>query len=611
MNKWCVLSSIFLSVFILSLVSAAENDTRVGADKAFACLENQVATKPTLALDEALFSVLALGSGDKALKVIEQEEKKESTGSCWPKAGCSIKQTAQALLALRQAGRDTKAAENWLLNKSGIATDLAWYLEIDTEQQRAAQCTIKYDAGTYTVRIGQDMRLSSSAGSCLTLAPSGFLLRVRDSCLSKSFDVSCNETFVTSLVYQKDKGTENDCLNLGNLTCFVSDTSHSSASLGTTREQITAYCFKQGTACDYEGSLWATYALWKQDKNINKYLPYLIALTEGHERHFASAFLFGLTGNNDFFSTIAQQQKVQGYWELTGSPYNRYYDTALALLGLGGNAEAQTAKDYLISIQTREGCWNNNRIVDTGFLLYAGWGRVARGGGGSGGSSAFCTEAGFSCGRQDACLAAGGLVKPGFECTGFGICCSVAVSEASCASLSGRVCSATQTCSGKSIASAEGNCCTDECTTQPIVVVDSACDLAGGSCASECGEGQEASTEQCTSRSDICCIESGSGEESGVNWILILLLGIFILLVILAIIYREKIRLWYFSWRKGATAPTVRQVPSGRAPPPIYRPVQHPVQQRPISRPLTRAPQGKPFSAELEDTLKKLREMSK
>ncbi len=379
-----VLLGILLGFLLLGLVSAVDNSTTTSsattADKAYACLEGQVATKPSLSFDEAVFSVMALGSGDKALKVIDAAEKKDSTGSCWPKEGCTIKQTAQTLLALRQAGRSTSGAESWLSNKSGVATDVAWFVEMDTDGQRAAQCTVKYDAGTYTVRIGDDMKLSGSAGSCLSLSPSGYLLRVRDSCLSKPFDISCNETFVTSLVYQKDKGTTSDCLNLGNQTCFVSDTSHSSASLGTTREEVQAYCFKQGSACDYEGSLWASYALWKQDKDINKYLPYLIALADGHERYFPSTFLFGLTGSTDFFSTIAQEQKVQGYWELSGSPYNRYYDTALALLGLGDKAEAQTAKDYLVSIQTREGCWNNNRIVDTGFLLYAGWGRGAKGG---------------------------------------------------------------------------------------------------------------------------------------------------------------------------------------------------------------------------------------
>jgi hypothetical protein len=592
-----------LTLSMLSVVSAAGNDSSV-SDRAYACLENQVATKPSLALDEALFSVMALGSGEKALKVIEQEEKKESTGSCWPKGGCTIKQTAQAVLALRQAGRDVTPGTNWLLNKTGVATDLAWYLEIDTEQQRPSSCTIKYDAGSYTVRIRDDMRLSSSAGSCLSLSPSGFLLRVRESCLSKTFDVSCNETFVTSLVYQKDKGTDQDCLNLGNQTCFVSDSSHTSASLGTTREQIQAYCLKQGAACDYEGSLWGVYALWKTNKDTNKYLPYLIALADGHERHFAAAFLYGLTGNTDFFSTIAQAQAAQGYWEIRGSPYTRYYDTALALVGIGGNAEGEEAKTYLESIQTREGCWNNNRIVDTGFLLYAGWNKGARGGGGTGGSgsSAFCTEAGFSCARQDACLANGGTVKTGFECTGFGVCCSVSVSEQSCAAQGGRVCGASQVCAGKRASSAEGSCCLGECEAGQIVV-DDECDLAGGTCSASCGEGEEASIEGCSGSGEVCCMPIQ--DSTSTNWILILLLGILILLIILGIIYREKLRLWYFSWRKGSTTPAVRQVPSGRAPPPAYRPAP-----RPFARPAPR-PGPKPFSNELEETLKKLREMSK
>lgn len=90
---------------------------------------------------------------------------------------------------------------------------------------------------------------------------------------------------------------------------------------------------------------------------------------------------------------------------------------------------------------------------------------------------------------------------------------------------------------------------------------------------------------------------------------MILVIAILIVLVILAILYREKLRLWYFSWRKGGTTPTVRPVPSGRAPPsaPLYRPVP-----RPMARPVAPArATPKPFSSELEETLKKLREMSK
>ena len=96
-------------------------------------------------------------------------------------------------------------------------------------------------------------------------------------------------------------------------------------------------------------------------------------------------------------------------------------------------------------------------------------------------------------------------------------------------------------------------------------------------------------------------------------WIIILL-AFLILLVILAIIYRNKLRLWWFRFRGKAS---VR--PTGPSPPPsIQRPMMRAVPRfgavtpRPIRtappRPVTRPAPG---DKEFEETMRKLREMSK
>lgn len=587
-----LLCLIVLSVSIVSAANASETDMW---QKASTCLTEQVAGKPSISFQEAVATILALGANTKALSVIDSEEKKEGNGSCWPKAGCTIKDTAQALLALRQAGRSTTNAEQWLLSKNGTATDLAWFLEIDSDGQRASTCTIKYGSSTNTVRIGNDMRLSGNAGSCLTFSPSEYLLRVKESCLDTTFQVSCNESFTTAFIYQKDKGTSSDCLQQNNETCFVADSSQSAASLGTNEIHVVASCFKQSGKCDYEGSLWATFAFSRVNRQIDSFLPYLVALGEGYERFFSSSFLYGLTGNTDYFSNVVQLQKLQGYWELSGSPYSRFYDSAIGLLGIGGQPEADATKQYLASVQTKEGCWNNNRIVDTGFLLYAGSGRAGSSGTGGSGSSAFCEEAGFFCGRQDACASAGGVLQGAFECTGFGICCSKQMAGQSCSSLSGTVCRTNQVCSGKNLASSDANCCLGTCDTA-VTTTDNECEaVAGGSCRSSCDSGEEVSTDACTNTQDVCCVSSRVSTGSS-NWPWILVIGILILLIILAIIYKDSIRIWYYT--RKAKPVVARTLPP--------RPVQRPVS---TGRAPMRATGSK--SNEFEDTLRKLRDMSK
>lgn len=600
---------LFLSVF----VSGASNSTTDQVGDAYRCLEQQMTDKPTLGFADAVFGTLAVGFTEKGIKVIEQEEKKETEGSCWPKGGCTIKETAHVLLALHQAGRDTKPAERWLTSKNVTATDLAWFLEIDTDKQQPAQCTLTYDGSPKTIRIGSDMRITGNPGTCLTVSPSGYLLRVRDTCVDKTFEVSCNQSFITTLIYQKDKGTGSDCLSQQNETCFVSGDAHSSSSLGTTQERINAQCFKQNGACTFEGSLWATLALHKKDLSVTQFVPYLLAHAEGNERFFASAFLYSLTGGDDFFSTMINQQRQGSYWELTGSPYNRYYDTAVGLLGLGSSTESEGVRNYLLGIRTKEGCWNGNRISDTGFLLYAGWPRGGGGGSGGTGGDALCEEISTqSCARRDTCLAGGGRILDAFECTGFGLCCSVKVASESCASQQGTVCRANEQCSGKSVDAEEGTCCQGTCEVRSTVTVTNVCEQeAGGICRTSCDAGESVSTESCEGSGDVCCMPGVTPGSSGSGWLWFFVIAILVLLLGIGYVKREALQVWWFSIQK---KPAVTQAlrPATRPAPVLFRPRPGAPPVRPaVARPAPRPAPARERGGEFEETLRKLRDMSK
>ena len=261
-----------------------------------------------------------------------------------------------------------------------------------------------------------------------------------------------------------------------------------------------------------------------------------------------------------------------------------------------------------MGIRTKEGCWNNNRILDTGFILYSGWGKQgAIYSGGGTGSSAFCEEAGFSCQRLNDCKDAGGVEKSGFECTGFGICCSVKIQKQTCEQEGGKTCTLQQQCDGRSFESGSGACCVGSCVPIPVVNM---CEKAPNAvCRTSCSSGESEVSDSCGVSGEVCCIPE---EKGSYLWIIILI--ILIILVVLAIIFRHQLQIWWFKFRGGIkSTPVVRpgppSAPRMMVPGAIQRTFAPQGQQRqmPVRRPMP----NQPRDSEMDETLRKLREMSK
>lgn len=617
-----VMTGFLLLIMLISFAIADEHDVNAtnstvqGAtsanaveniDKAYQCLISEIEDKDSLSLQEAVFSVLALGPNDKLDSIISSE--KSSSFNCWPKGSCKIKDTAQVLLAYQRAGRETAGIVSWLESKSIASSELSWYLEIDIANKVESECTVKYSGDERTVRIEEDMQISGSAGSCLTVSNSGYWLKVRDNCYDEEFEISCDEDFVTTLLYQKG--------NSG--TVFVSSNTNSAPSLGTTSEKVESECFSTGSSCDYEGTLWATYALSKEGVNIDKYLPYLSALAEDNSKFFPESFLYVMVGGQDNYAEIVGSQKQSKFWEASASPYNRYYDSSLAFLAIGGEgySEVENARNYFLQIQTDEGCWNNNNIRDTAFLLYSGWPKVVST---SGDEIVACESRGYVCGSALSCLSSGGQVLNEYVCTGNvnQVCCSANPSAPSCSEQGGEICGADEVCSDGNLApSSQGSCCLSSCVEKQET--SETCSDAGGTCRPVCQDGEETlSGETCKISGDVCCaVESGGDSQDGGNWwIWITLLSILIILVILGIIYRNKIKLWYYKWKGRAGSSPIRRGPP-RGPPSGPRPIQFPRRPAPIfgkpigtRRPLRPAPHSNHNDKEMEETMRKLKEMS-
>ena len=581
---------IFLAVFI-PVVFAEDN-----VDKAYTCLSGKVKDKCSgLTVEEQAFSLLALSydstiQGQCRSALMDKSKDQE----CWPKSACTLRETALAILALQNINADTSKPEKWLLAQNKTPDELTWYLEIDATE--ATTCKIGYDGRNYTVGMANDKKLDTGVGTCLALAQGNYWLQISQSCINKNFQVSCDKDFITALLYRKT----------GSDVWHVSSDTKSASSGGTTENQVNSLCFKQNNKCDYEGSLWATLALQK-NQDIAPFLPYLIALASDNEKFNAQAFLYILMSSDEYLNAIRSKQISQGFWDLTSS-YGRYYDTALSILGLSQQSmeedSATKAKNWLLSVQGSDGCWSS--IRDTAFILYAAWPRTPIQI--IGVDIDYCEDYGKYCLSRTDCLdEAKGEILENYACkeNSLKICCSKNIIEKPCSEKDGIICNDDESCDGDLVSASDSNkCCKGDCKKQEA----SECEDASYTCkSSQCSDTEESKSLSCPD-DGFCC--APKLQTSGSYWWLWLLI-ILIALVVLAIIFRNRLRLLLFQFknkfRKGPVIGTRPPFPpsSGQARPmPRFLPQARQMPSQ-VRRPASRT------DKELDDTMRKLREMSK
>lgn len=577
-----VILLVIFSVSLTSFVIAQENEK---IEKAYDCLEEKVEDKcDSLSVEEQAFTVLAAG------KCKSELQDKSKDDECWPLAGCRLRDTSLAILALDRVGKDTEDAANWLLEQKKIPTDLLWYLEIDADGQ--TNCKITYDDTERTITIGEDKKINKGAGGCLSLAQDNYWLKIKDTCYETNFTVSCDKDFITTLLYKKKASS----------TIYVSSETESAPAEGSTKNRVNAFCF--GTSCNYEGSLWATLALVKTDHDVSEFLPYLIAMEDENEKYFPSAFLYIITDYDEYFTKIINQQK-NDYWKISSSPYHHYYDTALALLALYGlDAEpASSAKAYLLEVQGDNGCWRDN-IRDTAFILYAAFPKSIS----VNGEIDYCDDYDYYCVSSLECDEANVLDE--FYCYGGDICCKIKPEEKTCDEKGGIICEADQKCTGATVPAYDtSKCCLGSCEKIPE---EQECEKQGYTCKYYCDEDEEAKEYGCGT-GEVCCGYAPQKRSYWWIWLLVIL----IILVVLGIIFRNKLRMLIFKFRgrRGPAPAAVAARPRFPPPPPGAVPRARPrmiIPRRPA--PARPGPIRRAISKtdkELEETLKKLKEMSK
>ena len=193
------------------------------------------------------------------------------------------------------------------------------------------------------------------------------------------------------------------------------------------------------------------------------------------------------------------------------------------------------------------------------------------------------------------CNTTGGSVLQGYSCAVPLICCSQQYTPPSCAAQNGMSCTSGQTCSNPTQASDTSLCCLTNCTSQSLTL--GTCEPAGGLCKNSCSSSEYISSSQtCAQSGQVCCMENTNSFGIWL-WILIPL----ILLVLLGIIFRKKLRVLWFRIKSG----------SGGKAQPLYGP-RPPFPPRPPMMPQRRPiPPQRSQSSEVNDVLKKLKEIGK
>jgi len=617
---------LFFSVFpsVNAVINATQEKQKI--DLAYSCLKDKVNTSAlcsSLSTEEKIFTLLAVNQCKTELI-----SDSANTGECWPSANCRIKTTSQAILALDHSGANTDKAENWLLNQTKATTDLQWFLEIESPEPTS--CTVTYSGLSFNVNIGADKKITNNAGGCLSLAENDYWLRIDPSCFDEEFEISCNQRFLTTLLFKKPSSS----------TVHVSPESSSAAQDGSTTEKVESLCFVQNNICNYEGTLWASLVLDSLGKDVSSYLPYLLTLAEDNKVFIPDMFLYSITSNIDHRTSLLSKQKSKKWWSESG---DKFYDTALALFPFQQETlqEKTNSKEWLLSVQSANGCWENN-VRNTAFILSSIWPRSFSGSGSGGdvdgvGEEVFsCEESGYYCTTSSACSTGVGDVLSSYECPSLSVCCSVQSEQPTCFEQGGEVCSSNERCIGGTELSAsdvvgQACCIGGTCEAQTSGGTLSECEASGASCRSfGCNADEETSTlYSCEFTGDSCCI-SKTSEKKSLLWIWILL--ILIALLIVGIIFREKLRmLWLRISKKSSGGFKPGSVFSPRPPsypPHSAQPLQHRTLMRPTAerrifpqsrpqQPVTHAqqrPVPKAKSAaqkELDEVLKKLKDLAK
>lgn len=659
MKKRVLFAFLFMLILLAPLfISAVENEDQI-IQNAFDCAEQKVADQgcEILSTQRKAFNILAIDECEEEL--IDSM----SDSGCWPSSSCNLKETSMAVMALSQkTSEDVDDSIAWIDSRNGTAQGLLWLLQLDVDQ--ATTCNVLFgegSSGNAEVVFNEDKTVSSSSnlGACFSYYGSSegygadYWLKISPACYDEEFLISCEAgNFASNLLAKKEVSGDDP----ENPLYVLDDTQDANAPEGSLIEKIDSLCFRDSSGtCDYEGSLWAAMTLKKHGYDVEDYMPYLIILAEDNREFLPEAALYSLTGDSKYKGEVSSYQNSQGYFSTIRSTLSNHYATAFAMMPFAsGEAMKQKAREWLLLTPNNDGCWSPQ---DTPFILYVffsdfnpgsfsecdddddceSWEICTGGicvsdtddcasdedcGPGESCADGFCQEDSSS-----TCEGTGNFCVPYEDCTGTivsdfswtctsltDVCCDTAAVQKTCPELGGEICAVGEECVGFSMYEQEtpqGTCCVNgQCSE----VESYTCVLSGGSCRSlGCNDDEDIDYSLTCDGAADCCMSAFDGDDEGGSlwwlWILIVL----ILIIILGIVFRDKLKEYWVkitSRKKGGRKgpPSMRGPPRGPPSMPSRGMPPRLPRQGPPQRPI---PQAKRPSNDVDDVLKKLKEMGR
>lgn len=496
-----------ISLFIISGVYADEIQQ---IKKTYSWLENKAIGKWSgLNTEEHIFSLLALEYKMTPSQIntsINNLLSKSFDKTCFGKntisreQDCTAFDTAMVKFAFDslQSTQDTDNQSSWLLNKTKIfiPQNSIWYLQL-IQPQSLTICDLDYDGETDEFIINQDNTIQQiSQSKCFGIAETYWLgLKNENQCPEKTFNITCNESIQANFLFKKSNQwyITGQLMNIG---------------AGETGSiNLTSQCISNQSGCDYEATLWTAYAFSIKNPEITQtFLPYLLMQEPENQGLLPAAFLYKITGREDFADKILGLVGSDGLILANHSVYNEYHDTSLAqITNSDKNANIDKMHMQLLGEQKKESnyyywlCSNStcDAIKDTAMLLYGFWNNFQE--------KSECEQQGYSCPAScDApgisvpelscfsgqccnlnlasdCKSRQGSCKPGcfdnetrvdYSCNS-GSCCKLTSSSECVSEIHGQLCNSDQNCINSQgnvidkITSSEGPlCCLGNCSDQ-------------------------------------------------------------------------------------------------------------------------------------------------
>lgn len=296
------------------------------------------------------YSVIALSLADEegeAQQGVAKLIDRQDASGCWPKGNCRVKDTGLALLAVSQLGKSTSATRSWILSSRLPATSSGkFWVQIAASSDGI--CRVSYDgkSKSFTLKNGNIVECGNKPWIESTCIDPNLL----KGSIEKKIDVDCSalqSSSIISLIYQLGESyyiLDEQHTNIAKLTI-------SNACLGTT---------KSSTSCDYDATLFATFAMRSLGQNIGTqtYLESNIqsSNTPGY------SLLYALTKKEIYREILSQKQ-------LSSGSFTNVFQTGLAMIALQGTTAGSNASAWLESQQSPDGSWNRN-VKDTSVAVY-------------------------------------------------------------------------------------------------------------------------------------------------------------------------------------------------------------------------------------------------